>query len=205
MAATKIQTDKNGLQLSSNSDSGYKFVTTFFEGPLQGKFIAFADVTGDERQYKNSQLKTRVPGFFGFKNVMALGVYDDVRDAAFVGQNFYGEDSSTRNDNLDMIFEGSESVIPTPRVDWKHDPNYDQIEGARKRALKRNTNRVGKLDVQGAIAKFFKDSGADYNVGVKDAPAIREAMNDYLDTLGRSPKNNDLMKAAELAFEEYRK
>lgn len=194
-------TDKNGLILSNQSDSGYKFVTTLFEGPLAGKFIAFADVVGDERQHKNMQHGKRVEGFFGFKNVLALDVYDDVRDAAYVGQTFYGEDNAARNANVDALFEGNERVIPTliGKKEWQHDPDYANMEKAKTRAAGRKT-----LDVQQAIHDFNKSNGADYTVKAADAKDIRTAMTDYLKTI-KKPKNSDMMEAARLAFEPFRK
>ena len=57
--------DKNGLLLSTKSDSGYKFVTIMNDGPLEGKFIAFADLVGDERQYKGSQRRTKITMILG--------------------------------------------------------------------------------------------------------------------------------------------
>jgi len=195
-----MATDKNGLILSSQSDSGYKFVTTLFDGPLAGKFIAFADIVGDERQHRNSQSEKRVHGFFGYKNVMALGVYDDVRDAAYVGQAFYGEDNASRNANVDALLEGNELVVPVPpRKDWKHDPDHDSMKKAKSRASKRTT-----LDVQSAVASFHKANGADYNVKASDAKEIRAAMTAYLKTI-KKPNNADMMEAARLAFEPFKK
>lgn len=192
--------DKNGLTLSNQSDSGYKFVTTLFEGPLAGKFIAFADVVGDERQHKNMQHGKRIQGFFGFKNVLALEVFDDVRDAAYVAQTFYGEDNATRNTNVDALFEGNERVIPTPpRKDWQHDPDYLTMEKAKTRAAGRKT-----LDVQQALHNFNKSNGADYTVKAADAKDIRTAMVEYLKTI-KKPKNDDMMEAARLAFEPFKK
>jgi len=195
-----MATDKNGLTLSNQSDSGYKFVTTLFDGPLAGKFIAFADVVGDERQHRNNQHGKRVEGFFGFKNVLALGVFDDVRDAAYVGQMFYGEDNAARNANVDALFEGNESVVPhSPKKAWKHDPDYATMEKAKTRAAGRVT-----LDVQAALAAFHKTNAADYSVKATDAKGIRKAMNDHLKTI-KKPKNSDVMEAARLAFAPFKK
>jgi len=195
-----MATDKNGLQLSNQSDSGYKFVTTLFDGPLAGKFIAFADVLGDQRQYRNNEHGKRVDGFFGFKNVLALGVYDDVRDAAYVGQHFYGEDSASRNANIDALFEGNESVIPRPTgKPWQHDPDYSSIEKAKTRAKKRV-----KIDIQQGLHSFHKAHGADYSVKATDAKAIRAAMKAHIDSIEK-PKNSDVLEAARLAFEPYKK
>ena len=194
-----MKTDKNGLVLSNQSDSGYKFVTTLFKGPLAGKYIAFADVTGNERQYQNSLHGKRVDGFFGYKNVVALGAYDDVRDAAYVGQHFYGDSSSTRNANLDALFEGDESVIPVCQQKWNHDPDFVQMEKAKVRAA----GRVN-IDVQQALSNFYKENSSTYKVSAKNAQAIRDSMNAYLGTIEKI-KNSDMMEAARLAFEPFKK
>ncbi len=192
--------DKNGLEFSAQSDSGYKFVTTLFDGPLAGKFIAFADVLGDERQYKNNEHGKRVDGFFGYKNVLALGVYDDVRDAAYVGQSFYGEDSASRNANVDALFEGNERVIPTPPTkEWQHDPDYVSMEKAKVRARKRV-----KIDIQQGLHNFHKANLGDYSVKATDAKVIRAAMKAHIDAIEK-PKNSDVEEAARLAFEPYKK
>lgn len=194
-------TDKNGLILSSQSDSGYKFVTTLFDGPLVGKFIAFADVVGDERQYQNSQRgRGRVKGFFGHKNVLALGVFDDVRDAAFIGQAFYGEDNAHRNNNVDMLLEGNEAVLPKlPRKKWEHEADKDSMD----RGKKRHGNRA-TIVVQEALAEFYKNNKDDYTVTAEDAVAIRSTMNEYLDAI-KKPKNSDIRDAAKIGFEPFRK
>lgn len=195
-----MATDKNGLILSNQSDSGYKFVTTLFDGPLAGKFIAFADVVGDDRQHRNNQHGKRVAGFFGFKNVLALSVHDDVRDAAYVGQHFYGEDNASRNANVDTLFEGNESVVPTPigKV-WQHDPDYATMDKAKTRATGRVT-----LTVQDALAAFHKANRANCNAKASDAEDIRNTMTAYLKGF-KKPKNSDVMEAAKLAFEPYMK
>lgn len=195
-----MATDGNGLILSNQSDSGYKFVTTLFEGPLAGKFIAFADVLGDQRQYLNSQHGKRVDGFFGYKNVVALSVHDDVRDAAYVGQTFYGEDSASRNANIDALFEGNESVIAKPigKV-WQHEADYASMDKAKARAVKRV-----KIDIQQGLFDFHTANAADYTVKAKDAKDIRAAMKAHLDTIEK-PKNDDVKEAARIAFEPYRK
>jgi len=194
-----MKTDKNGLILSNQSDSGYKFVTTFFKGPLAGRYVAFADVTGNERQHQNSLHGKRVDGFLGYKNVVALGVYDDVRDAAYVGQQFYGGDSGTRNANLDALFEGNESVVPICTQKWEHDPDLTQMEKAKVRAA----GRVN-IDVQQALSNFYKENGSAYKVSGKNAQAIRDSMNAYLGPIEKI-KNSDMMEAARLAFEPFKK
>ena len=195
-------TDKNGLMLSNSSDSGYRFVTTLFEGPLAGKFIAFADVKTDELQRFNMDRGNQITGFFGFKNVVALGVFDDVRAAAYVGQEFYGNDADHRDSNLYDLFSGDESVIPVPPKEWMHDPDFDSMARAKKRVQKR-----AKVDVQQALHAFHKDHGADYNVKTNDRKVInniRANVTAYLGTLDK-PKQSDANEAVRLAFEPYRK
>ena len=127
-------------------------------------------------------------------------MYDDVRDAAYVGQTFYGEDNATRNLNVDALFEGNESVVPrVPTKEWQHEPDYTSIEKAKTRASGRVT-----LDVQRALANFHKANAADYNVKASDAKAIRKAMTDYLKTI-KKPKNSDVMESARIAFDPYKK
>ena len=198
-----LTVDKNGLLFSNHSDSGYRFVTTFFDGPLVGKFIAFADVNGDRLQRMNLIHANRVTGFFGFKNVVALGIYSDVRDAAHVGQQFYGSGADERDSNLEALFAGNESVIVKPPSGWLHDPDYNQLESAKNRSIKRAASRA-KINVQKTMYDFNKAHGAEYNVYPSDAAAIRDAMKSYLASLAK-PKQIDAVEAARLAFEPYLK
>lgn len=191
--------DKNGLELSSKSSSGYRFVTTFFEGTLAGKFIAFADVKEEGLQAQNLEHEKRITGFFGFKNVVALGIFDDVRAAAFVGQNFYGSNADNRDMNLEALFNGDDSVVPVPPAAWDHEPDHDRMAGAKKRVARR-----ANVDVQEALAAFYKEHGTGYNVKSTDAKDIRATMNAYLGTLDM-PKQSDAAEAARIAFEPFKK
>ena len=203
--------DQNGLEFSSQSGSGYKFVTTLLNGPLKGKFIAFADVHGDELQELNKEHGTRVPGFFGHKNVVALGVYDDVRDAAYVGQKFYGGSPEARDHNLRELFSGNESVVPKAPGHWKYEPDWDQINAAKEkmmgaaksRAATREKNKV-TLDVQKALGLYYQQHKDEYNVPTQDAGKIRNAMNAIMARIKR-PTNQDFMDAAQAAFAPYKK
>ena len=201
-----IKTDKNGLELSGHSDSGYKFVTTFLAGPLAGKFIAFADVKAGDLQELNQQYAGNIKGFFGFKNVVGLGVFDSVLDAAYVGQQFYGTCSDDRDDNLAELFAGNDSVVAEPDQQWDHEPDFDSMERGTKRAKYRAANpRAKKLSIQEAIVKFNKEHVGEYNVSIKEAPAIRKAMDIALRQVIGRVSNMDLLEAAEAAFAPFKK
>lgn len=136
----KISTDKNGLVLSNISSSGYKFVTQLFDGPMVGKWLAFADVPEELRAESREYKKTNgVYGTLGFDNVIILGVYDDVRDAAFIGQSFYGNNADDRNMNLEALFAGDTSVVPTQCPDWEHEACAASVAKATAKAIKRRT------------------------------------------------------------------
>lgn len=196
--------DKNGLLLSNNSDSGYMYVTTLFDGPLEGKFIAFAKVPEYLRDAR-SQFGASFDGSsaaFGYNDTLTLGIFDDVRDAAFIGQHFNGNSVEDKNDNLERLFAGLYGKLPkTPN--WSHDPNYQQMESARQRSIKRAASRA-KIDIQKTLSAFHQEHGAEYNVKPTDAKAIRAFMNAYLGTIEK-PKQADAIEAARLAFEPYKK
>lgn len=195
-----MKTDENGLELSNQSSSGYRFVA-LYEGKT---FVAFADVVGDELQKLNQQ-HTSACDFYGFKNVVALGEFDDVRDAAYVGQKFYGSSVDERDQNLEEFFAGNTSVIATPPMSWKHDPDFIQIDRAKERtANRKNKVYVPKKDVQTALYDYYKDTQGQFKVTKDDTSAIRQVMEEYIDLLDGRPNNNDYMDAAKNAFEAYR-
>jgi hypothetical protein len=138
----KVSTDANGLILSNNSSSGYKFVTRLFSGPMVGKWLAFADVPEELRAESREYKKTNgISGTLGFENVIILGVYDDVRDAAFIGQSFYGNNADDRNTNLEALFAGDTSVVPTQCPNWNHEACAASIARATARATAKAMKR----------------------------------------------------------------
>ena len=212
-ARTKsIGRDENGLEFSKFSGSGYKFVATLATGPLKGKFIAFAKIEDTDLRQMNKEHGVRVPGFFGHENTIGLAVFDDIRDAAFVGQTFNGDNDNVRDGNLLDLFSGNESIIPKSPGNWKHEPDWDIINAAienasvksGKAAITREKNRL-TLNTQTALANFNKEYGGNYNVTMNDAGGIRASIDDYIDNLKSNPKDSDYMNAAKQAFEPFRK
>jgi len=196
--------DRNGLHLSNQTNSGYKYVTTFFDGPYVGKFVAFADLTNDRMRELNRDFGDRYPGL-NDSHVVILGMYDDVRDAAHVAQTFQGEGTTDRNSNLLNLFDGRRETLSTPPEEWKHDPDQERMEAAKKRSEGNASNRAGKLTIQSALAKFHSNHALEYKISGKQAPVIRKAMAEYIEALEQPPTNADLLAAAEEAFRPYRK
>lgn len=194
--------DKNGLQLSNQTNSGYKFVTTFFDGPNVGKFAAFAELTNDRMRELGRIYGKNFPGIADFQ-IITLGIYDDVRDAAHVGQRFYGKGTVDRNNNLQNLFDNRKGVISIPPLEWKHEPDLERMEAAKKRSEGTAINRAGKLDIQDAIGKFYSEHRSEYKISANDAPDIRKVMAEFLEALDRPTSNTDLLMAAEEAFLPY--
>jgi len=194
-----MATDKNGLTLSNASDSGYKFVTTLFEGPLAGKFVAFADVKTAELQRLNKSHAHGINGFFGFKNVVPLGVFDDVRDAAYVGQTFHAGNADDRDDNLAELYAGNESVIPKSLTDWD---NPADVTSMKKAATRAKTRRMGKTfdakKAETAIDKFANNFKS-YKIGNMDVRVILERMKELFDN------GTSLTLSAETVCSDYQR
>ena len=205
--------DKNGLEFSNVSGSGYKHASVVDTPDLKGKFIAYAKVGGEDMQELNIQSDSnkRIPGFFGHKDTVGLAIFDDIRDAAYVGQTFNSKSTQERDANLLELFSGNESVIPKPPGKWEHEPDWDRVAAAAdkmtdagaKRKATLAKNKV-TLNPQLALAKFFKERGAEYNVGKNDAGTIRGAIEATIAAI-KKPTDSDFMDAAEQAFEPYRK
>lgn len=195
--------DRNGLHLSNQTNSGYKFVTTFFDGPYVGKFAAFAELTNDRMRELNRDFGATYPGL-NDSHICILGMYDDVRDAAHVAQTFQGEGTVDRNANLQNLFDGRNETLATSPM-WDHTPDLERMEAAKKRTEGNASNRAGKLDIQSALAKFHGEHITEYNITAKHAPAIRKVMAEYIEALDQAPTNADLLAAAEEAFQLYRK
>lgn len=162
-----MTTDANGLELSNISNSGYRHVTVLFDDPeFSGMFIAFADVPvdlqADCREYKAKNGDSA----FGYQNVVTLGVFADVRDAAYVGQTFYGLSVDDRNANLVELFSGNRSVIPANIPTWNHPANAATMAAAVKRKATRTVSRkmggrvpTGSLaSVKAKLAKMFPNA-----------------------------------------------
>lgn len=198
-----MASDRNGLHLSNKTNSGYEFVTTFFDGPYVGKFAAFADLTNDKMRELNRDFGALYPGL-NDSHICILGMYDDVRDAAYVAQSFQGEGTIDRNSNLQNLFDGRSEAIVTPPK-WEFEPDQERMAAAKKKTEGNASNRAGKLTIQDALAKFNNEHGAEYNITGKHAPAIRKVMADYVEALGQAPTNAELLVAAEEAFRPYRK
>jgi len=99
-----IGRDANGLELSNVSGSGYKYVSMVDTPQLKGKYIAFAKIDNEDLQQMNieSGSNKRIPGYFGHKNTVGLAIFDDIRDAAYVGQ----KDASTIRAAIETIVAG---------------------------------------------------------------------------------------------------
>lgn len=148
-----MATDSNGLILSKTSDSGYRHVTTLFNGPLVGKFIAFADVPVNLQDDCQAYKIQHGRDVFGFKNVIVLGIFDDVRDAAFVGQTFFGKSAINRDANLTALFAGDTSVIPTQIPTWQNAPCAVSIAaGAQRHVSRTTTAKAGKRVPEGTLS-----------------------------------------------------
>ena len=206
--------DMNGLEFSSQSGSGYKFVTTLLNGPLKGKFIAYAKVSDPDMQEMNIETGSnkRIPGFFGHKDTVGLAVFDDVRDAAYVGQKFNSENPQERHNNLLELFSGNESVVPKSPGKWQYDPDWEQMNAAKEkmmgvaqsRAATREKNKV-TLDVQKALGLYYQQHKDEYDVNpAQDATKIRNAMNVIIARV-KKPTDQDFMDAAQAAFAPYKK
>ena len=205
--------DKNGLEFSNVSGSGYKHASVVDTPELKGKFIAYAKVGGEEMQAMNieSGSNRRIPGFFGHKDTVGLAIFDDISDAAYVGQAFNGKNTKDRDNNLLELFSGNEFVIPKPPGKWEHEPDWDRVKAASEKmsdvGVKRKAtmakNKV-TLNPQLALAKFHKERGSEYNVGRDDAATIRGAIEAVMANIKR-PTDADFMNAAEQAFAPYKK
>lgn len=161
-----MATDANGLILSNTSDSGYRHVTTLFDGPLVGKFIAFADVPAELQDDCQAHKLIHGRDVFGFKNVIVLGIFDDVRDAAFVGQTFFGKSATNRNANLVSLFAGDKDVIPTQIPVWQHSSCAASVAAGAHRHANRSTTAKGNkplpkgslASVRTKLAKLFPNA-----------------------------------------------
>lgn len=191
--------DQNGLTLSNASDSGYKHVTTLFDGPLAGRFIAFADVTTNELQAMNKQYKHGIDGFFGFKNVVPLGVFDDVRDAAYVGQEFYGTSGDDRDENLEELFAGNTSVVAVPHGKWDNPADVVSMNKAKKRIKTRRMGKVFDPKKADKAVDVFANQRRLYKIGNMENAAAIAAMKPLFED-GMS-----LTLAAETVCEKYKR
>lgn len=200
--------DKNGLAFSNVSGSGYKYAGVVDTPALKGKFIAYAKVSGDEMQEMNieSGSNQRIPGFFGHKDTVGLAVFDDIRDAAYVGQKF----NENRDNNLLELFSGNESIVPKSPGKWEHEPDWDRVAMAADKMAGASEKRKATLaankptlDSQTAMAKFYKERGSEYSVSGNDGKAIRGEIENIMKG-NKRPKDEDFMAAAEQAFEPYR-
>lgn len=146
-----MTTDANGLTLSNQSDSGYLYCSTLVNMP--GKFIAFAKVPIELRADCHAFKATTDNNIFGYDDTVVLGVFDDSRDAAFVGQTFCGTSFEDRNNNLVELFSGNTSVIPTIIPTWDHPANVVAMAaGAARKATRATSRKMGARVPTGSLA-----------------------------------------------------
>ena len=187
--------DKNGLELSTKSGSGYKFVTIYND-----KFIAFADVPEYLQEYR--KINDNICDFYGFKNVVALGEFDDVRDAALVGQRFFGENIQERDKNLSSLMAGDRGVIPKANILWEYDRAEEYVQNAIEKKNKLQSNK-GSLNIQTVLFEYYTINKDKFqNVTKNDIPEIRKDMIGYLEMSDKKNKT-EFFKAAEYAFEKF--
>ncbi len=186
--------DANGLRLSGVAGSGYYLVATLPFEEFAGKFIAYAYIADPDLQKAGKDFERdhgpMVPGFFYIMaNVVGLGVFDDVRDAAYVAQEF------TEDDLYDLLLDGDESVIATPPAGGWEYPAVDVPP--REKRTRRGAKR---LDAQLALAQVWGVDRAAYSATMADAPALRKAI------ITSDPHGNaEFLEAARMALESFRR
>jgi hypothetical protein len=193
--------DDNGLMLSERAYSGYKFVTVLFDGPYAGKYIAFADVPSHLQKQKAAFGSNNC---FGFSNIQTLGVFDDVRDAAYVGQTFFNEG---RDENLVKFFAGDMSVVPVPPSTWKYEPHIVHYNNFKKASDKYKEKLMNKIrsdikqnikNSQDAFYFVYSKNKDKYNITKDDVANIRMEIEQHHPRL-----NIEYICAAEMALEQY--
>jgi len=189
--------DNNGLPLSFRGQTAYLSVAVGRDlFPLPG-------VEDGEAYIAVGKVSDRVKDALGIKTFMVhLGYFADVRDAAYTAKVF-NENPSDYEDELICVGQGRFNIeCPV----WEYDAIVlSEAEMKKQSRAGRSTASVKrKLNIQGALSSFYGENKDVYKVTGADASKIRATMLEYLVTVERHT-NENMMEAARLAFEPYKK
>jgi hypothetical protein len=202
--------DDNGLALSNATNSGYMMATLITGGKDVGKFLAYVWLP-EVDELRELRRKFGQKMYYGYENVQGLAIYENVLDAAYVGQEF----NKNLIENLISLYNGDDSVIATPPQSFPYGPaenaqiKIDIIQTKINNRPKQTNN--GPIDfkarktpedkAQYVFLDIFNKNRGNYNITKEDVKNIRDVI------LMQQPERdyNDWLLAAELALEPYKK
>lgn len=185
------------IKTSKRTNTGFDGVTFSVTWRPTAPFVASAK--NDEELFAATGTKS---------NTVHIGYFSDSREAAYARSVF---ENSPTDEKIDMLHNGVDLAYPADLYKLPEKITHEEAE--QEIIAYRKANQVDdpivpvsalKQKVQQELANFYKDNAADYKVEKNDATAIREAMTDYLKTITK-PRNSDVIEAARLAFEPYKK